>query len=64
MHLVGDNKSISDKNFDLIENAIQHDESKDGSEYESAQEMSDAEDNISVNNPAENPVNIKEGHLC
>ena len=32
VHLVGDNESSTDKNFDLIENAIQHDESKDGSE--------------------------------
>ena len=48
VHLVGDDKSSTDEIVDLIENAIQHDESEDGSEYESAQEMSDAEDDILI----------------
>ena len=64
MHLLGDDESSTDKNFDLIENAIQLDESEDGSEYESALEMSDAEDDVSVDDPAENPVQYTQCHLC
>ena len=63
VHLVGNNKSITDENFDLIENAIQHDESEDDSEYESAPEMSNTEDNISVDDPAENPVEYSQRPL-
>ena len=51
VHLVGDQKSSTDENFDLIENAIQYDESKEGSEYESTQE-----DNTSVDDSAKNLV--------
>ena len=56
MNLVRDDKSSTDENFDLTKNTIQHDESEDGSEYESAQETSDAEDDISVPDPTANPV--------
>ena len=43
VHIVGDNASNTDKNFHLGEHAIQHDEPKEGSEYESTQE-----DDVSV----------------
>ena len=33
VHLVGDEELSTNENFDLIENAIQHDESEEGSEY-------------------------------
>ena len=51
MHLVGEKESSPDENFDLVEHTIQYDESKEGSEYKSAQE-----DDASVDDSAEHPM--------
>ena len=51
MYLVGDEESSTDKNFDLVKHAIQHDESEEGSEYKSAQE-----DDVSVDDSVEDPM--------
>ena len=57
VHVVRDNESSTNNNFDMNENAMPYDESADGFEYEYAHGMSDLENNLSIDGHTENPVN-------
>ena len=54
VHVVGDDESSTDENFDMAEHDDQHDKSEEDSVYESAKE-----DNASVNDPAKDPVEYR-----
>ena len=51
VHVVGDDESSADDNFDIFGHDVQHDESKEESVYKSTEE-----DNTPINDPAKDPV--------
>ena len=51
VHVVGDDESSADDNFNMFEHDNQHDESEEEFVYESTEE-----DNAPMNNPAKDPV--------